>query len=95
MLIGKGVVISCDALFEEIKQIEPVAKNISQKLKISPACSLIQPYHILVDQLKEKSNSFNTIGTTLRGIGPTYEDKVARRALRISDTLSEKKLCEK
>ena len=94
-LIGKGVVISCDALFEEIKQIEPVAKNISQKLKISPACSLIQPYHILVDQLKEKSNSFNTIGTTLRGIGPTYEDKVARRAIRIIDTLSEKKLSEK
>ncbi len=94
-LIGKGVVISCDALFEEIKQIEPVAKNISQKLKISPACSLIQPYHILYDQLKEKSNSFNTIGTTLRGIGPAYEDKVARRAIRIIDTLSEKKLSEK
>ena len=56
---------------------------------------MIQPYHILVDQLKEKSNSFNTIGTTLRGIGPAYEDKVARRAIRIIDTLSESKLEDK
>ena len=94
-LIGKGVVISCDALFEEIEKIEPIAKNIHERLKISPACSLIQPYHILVDQLKEKSNSFNTIGTTLRGIGPAYEDKVARRAIRIIDTLSESKLEDK
>ena len=94
-LIGKGVVISCAALFEEIEKIEPIAKNINDRLKISPACSLIQPYHILVDQLKEKSNSFNTIGTTLRGIGPAYEDKVARRAIRIIDTLSESKLEDK
>ena len=94
-LIGKGVVISCEALFEEIEKIEPIAKNIQERLKISPACSLIQPYHILVDQLKEKSNSFNTIGTTLRGIGPAYEDKVARRAIRIIDTLEEAKLTEK
>ena len=94
-LIGRGVVISCEALFEEIEKIEPIAKNIHERLKISPACSLIQPYHILVDQLKEKSNSFNTIGTTLRGIGPAYEDKVARRAIRIIDTLSEAKLVEK
>ena len=94
-LIGRGVVISCEDLFEEIEKIEPIAKNIHERLKISPACSLIQPYHILVDQLKEKSNSFNTIGTTLRGIGPAYEDKVARRAIRIIDTLSEAKLAEK
>ena len=94
-LIGKGVVISGAALFEEIEKIEPIAKNINDRLKISPACSLIQPYHILVDQLKEKSNNFNTIGTTLRGIGPAYEDKVARRAIRIIDTLSESKLEDK
>ena len=88
-LIGKGVVISCAALFEEIEKIEPIAKNIHERLKISPACSLIQPYHILVDQLKEKSNSFNTIGTTLRGIGPAYEDRVGRRAIRVCDIFNE------
>jgi adenylosuccinate synthase len=94
-LIGKGVVVSCDALFSEIEEIEPFADGILDRLKISPACTLIQPYHILVDQLKEKSNSFTTIGTTLRGIGPAYEDKVARRAIRIVDTLSESKLTPK
>ena len=94
-LIGKGVVVSCDALFAEIEEIEPFANGILDRLKISPACTLIQPYHILIDQLKEKSNSFTTIGTTLRGIGPAYEDKVARRALRIIDTLSESKLVPK
>ncbi|MDA9595109.1 adenylosuccinate synthase [SAR86 cluster bacterium] len=94
-LIGRGVVVSCDALFAEIDEIEPYAKGIMDRLKISPACTLIQPYHILLDQLKEKSNSFTTIGTTLRGIGPAYEDKVSRKAIRIVDTLSESKLDKK
>jgi adenylosuccinate synthase len=94
-LIGRGVVVSCDALFAEIDEIEPYAKGIMDRLKISPACTLIQPYHILLDQLKEKSNSFTTIGTTLRGIGPAYEDKVSRKAIRIVDTLSESKLDQK
>ena len=91
-LIGRGVVVSCEALFAEIEEIEPFANGILDRLKISPACTLIQPYHILLDQLKEKSNSFTTIGTTLRGIGPAYEDKVSRKAIRIIDTLSETKL---
>ena len=94
-LIGRGVVVSCEALFDEIKEIEPHANGIMERLKISPACTLIQPYHILLDQLKEKSNSFTTIGTTLRGIGPAYEDKVSRKAIRIIDTLSESKLNSK
>ena len=55
-------------------------------------CIRDRPYHNLIDQLKEKSNSQKTIGTTLRGIGPAYEDKVARRAIRVSDTMSEKSL---
>jgi adenylosuccinate synthase len=91
-LIGKGVVISYEALFSEIDEISSFTSGISDRLKISPACVLIQPYHQLIDLYKEKSNSQKTIGTTLRGIGPAYEDKVARRAIRVVDTLNENQL---
>jgi len=91
-LIGKGVVISYEALFSEIDEISNFTSGITDRLKISPACVLIQPYHQLIDVYKEKSNSQKTIGTTLRGIGPAYEDKVARRAIRVVDTLHENQL---
>ena len=91
-LIGKGVVISYEALFSEIDEISNVTSGITDRLKISPACVLIQPYNQLIDLYKEKSNSQKTIGTTLRGIGPAYEDKVARRAIRVVDTLNENNL---
>ena len=91
-LIGKGVVISYEALFSEIDEISNVTSGITDRLKISPACVLIQPYNQLIDLYKEKSNSQKTIGTTLRGIGPAYEDKVARRAIRVVDTLHENQL---
>ena len=91
-LIGKGVVISYEALFSEIEEIGEHTSGIVERLKISPACSLIQPYHQLIDLKKEKSNSQKTIGTTLRGIGPAYEDKVGRRAIRVVDTLTEDQL---
>ena len=78
--------ISYEALFSEIDEISNFTSGISDRLKISPACVLIQPYHQLIDLYKEQSNSQKTIGTTLRGIGPAYEDKVARRAIRIVDT---------
>ena len=91
-LIGKGVVISYEALFSEIDEISNFTSGITDRLKISPACVLIQPYHQLIDLYKEKSNSQKTIGTTLRGIGPAYEDKVARRAIRVVDTLHENQL---
>ena len=91
-LIGKGVVISYEALFSEIDEISNITSGITDRLKISPACVLIQPYHQLIDLYKEKSNSQKTIGTTLRGIGPAYEDKVARRAIRVVDTLNENQL---
>ena len=91
-LIGKGVVISYEALFSEIDEISNITSGITDRLKISPACVLIQPYHQLIDLYKEKSNSQKTIGTTLRGIGPAYEDKVARRAIRVVDTLNETQL---
>ena len=91
-LIGKGVVISYEALFSEIDEISNITSGITDRLRISPACVLIQPYHQLIDLYKEKSNSQKTIGTTLRGIGPAYEDKVARRAIRVVDTLNENNL---
>ena len=91
-LIGKGVVISYEALFSEIDEISNFTSGITDRLKISPACVLIQSYHQLIDLYKEKSNSQKTIGTTLRGIGPAYEDKVARRAIRVIDTLHENQL---
>ena len=91
-LIGKGVVISYEALFSEIDEINNITSGITDRLKISPACVLIQPYHQLIDLYKEKSNSQKTIGTTLRGIGPAYEDKVGRRAIRVVDTLNETQL---
>ena len=91
-LIGKGVVISYEALFSEIDEISNITSGITDRLKISPACVLIQPYHQLIDLYKEKSNSQKTISTTLRGIGPAYEDKVARRAIRVVDTLNENQL---
>ena len=91
-LIGKGVVISYEALFSEIDEINHITSGITDRLKISPACVLIQPYHQLIDLYKEKSNSQKTIGTTLRGIGPAYEDKVGRRAIRVVDTLNETQL---
>ena len=63
-LIGRGVVISYEALFKEINEISEYSSGISERLKISPACSLIQPYHNLIDHLKEKSNSqFHHIDT--------------------------------
>ena len=74
------------------EEIGEHTSGIVERLKISPACSLIQPYHQLIDLKKEKSNSQKTIGTTLRGIGPAYEDKVGRRAIRVVDTLSEDQL---
>ena len=90
--LGRGVVVSLDALFEEIKDASRIIKNIEAKLIVSPACSLIQPYHIKLDQLREASKSSTTIGTTGRGIGTTYEDKVGRRSIRVIDILNEKRL---
>ena len=91
-LIGKGVVISYEALFSEIDEISNITSGITDRLKISPACVLIQPYYQLIDPYKNKANRQKTIGTTLRGIGPAYEDKVARRAIRVVDTLNENQL---
>ncbi len=83
--IGNGVVLSPEALLKEIAELELAGLDVRSRLQISPACPLILPYHIAVDQARELRKGDGKIGTTGRGIGPAYEDKVARRALRVQD----------
>lgn len=84
-LIGNGVVLAPDALLKEIAMLEDKNVDVRSRLKISPACPLILPYHIALDMARETARGNNKIGTTGRGIGPAYEDKVARRGLRFGD----------
>jgi len=86
-LIGNGVVVSPSALLEEIETLEKSGVPARDRLWISEACALILPFHARLDQVREQSMGKEAIGTTGRGIGPAYEDKVARRALRIGDLL--------
>ena len=94
-LIGNGVVLSPTALLDEISMLEGNGINARDRLKISEACTLILPYHIALDQAREKAKGNDAIGTTGRGIGPAYEDKVARRALRVGDLLNKDKFAKK
>lgn len=84
-LIGNGVVLAPSALIEEIEMLEQSGISVEGCLKLSPACTLILPYHVALDQAREKARGGKAIGTTGRGIGPAYEDKIARRALRLED----------
>ena len=83
--IGNGVVLSPEALLKEISELEAAGLDVRSRLKISEACPLILPYHVALDQAREARRGDAKIGTTGRGIGPAYEDKVARRALRVQD----------
>jgi len=83
--IGNGVVLSPQALVDEIGTLEAAGVDVRSRLKISEACPLILPYHAALDQAREAAKGASRIGTTGRGIGPAYEDKVARRALRLQD----------
>ena len=83
--IGSGVVVSPKALFEEIGELEKAGVDVVSRLMIAPTCPLILPHHIALDQAREKAKGDRKIGTTGRGIGPAYEDKVARRAIRMTD----------
>ncbi|MFB3099949.1 MAG: adenylosuccinate synthetase, partial [Gammaproteobacteria bacterium] len=94
-LIGNGVVLSPTALLDEITMLEENGINVRERLKISEACTLILPYHIALDQAREKAKGNDAIGTTGRGIGPAYEDKVARRALRVGDLQNKDKFAKK
>ncbi len=84
-IIGNGVVLSPDALLNEMEELEARGIPVRQRLSISEACPLILPYHIALDQARESARGTKAIGTTGRGIGPAYEDKVARRGLRVGD----------
>jgi adenylosuccinate synthase len=84
-LIGNGVVLSPAALITEIKKLEKNGINVRSRLKISDACSLILPFHIALDQAREIKRGKKAIGTTGRGIGPAYEDKISRRGIKTAD----------
>ena len=84
-LIGNGVVLALDALVQEANALIESGVPVYERLKVSPGCPLILPSHVALDAAREKSRGAGAIGTTGRGIGPAYEDKVARRALRVSD----------
>ncbi|MCS5587632.1 MAG: adenylosuccinate synthase [Porticoccaceae bacterium] len=93
--IGNGVVLAPDALLKEIRMLEERGVQVRERLKVSGSCPLILPYHIALDQAREQSLGKSKIGTTGRGIGPAYEDKVARRGLRLSDMANMQRFAEK
>ena len=90
-LIGNGVVLSVPDLFKEIIKLEDAGINVRDRLMISRNCPLILPHHIALDLMREQSRGNQKIGSTGRGIGPAYEDKVARRGLRVGDLFDEEK----
>ena len=94
-LIGNGVVLSPEALLEEIGMLEDNGIPARERLKISEACPLILPYHIALDHAREKARGKAAIGTTGRGIGPAYEDKVSRRGLRLGDLFHRERFAAK
>jgi len=83
--IGNGVVLSLEALFAESDMLIEQGVPVFERLAVSPHCPLILPSHVLLDQARERARGANALGTTGRGIGPAYEDKVARRAVRVAD----------
>ncbi|MBM3392331.1 MAG: adenylosuccinate synthase [Betaproteobacteria bacterium] len=93
--IGNGVVLSPDALIHELDELKAAGVEAEARLKISEACPLILPYHQALDVAREAAKGAKKIGTTGRGIGPAYEDKVARRGLRVQDLLRPKRFAEK
>ncbi|MCK5869228.1 MAG: adenylosuccinate synthase [Methyloprofundus sp.] len=94
-LIGNGVVLSPEALLTEIKILEKSGIPVRSRLLISEACALILPIHVAIDQAREVAKGAKAIGTTGRGIGPAYEDKIARRGIRAADLLNPELFTEK
>lgn len=94
-LIGNGVVLAPEALMKEIAELEAQQVPVRERLRLSPACPLILDYHVALDQAREVAKGDAKIGTTGRGIGPAYEDKVARRGLRLGDLLDAKGFASK
>jgi adenylosuccinate synthase len=89
-LIGNGVVLALDALITEANELIENGVPVYERLRVSPGCPLILPSHVALDVAREKARGAEAIGTTGRGIGPAYEDKAARRALRVADLFDEK-----
>ena len=93
--IGNGVVLSVPDLLREIDKLEASGVEVAARLKVSEACPVILPYHTALDAAREAARGDAKIGTTGKGIGPAYEDKVARRAIRVADLCNESRLAEK
>jgi len=93
--IGNGVVVSPWALMEEVDMLEKAGVPVRNRLKISEACPVIMPHHVALDQAREAAKGAGKIGTTGRGIGPAYEDKVSRRGIRIQDLFHRERLAAK
>jgi adenylosuccinate synthase len=93
--VGNGVVVSPSALMAEIRELEAAGVSLRGRLMISPACPLVLPVHAALDRARESAASEGKIGTTGRGIGPAYEDKVARRAVRAQDLAHPDRLAAK
>ena len=94
-LIGNGVVLAPDALLKELRMLEENGVPARDRLRISEACPLILPYHVALDHAREKARGKKAIGTTGRGIGPAYEDKVSRRGLRLGDLFHRERFAAK
>jgi adenylosuccinate synthase len=94
-LIGNGVVLSPEALLTELAMLEENGIPARERLRISEACPLILPYHVALDHAREKARGKQAIGTTGRGIGPAYEDKVSRRGLRLGDLFHRERFAAK
>jgi adenylosuccinate synthase len=93
--IGNGVVLSPKALFEEIDELQRAGIDATKRVRVSEACPLILPHHIALDHAREAAMGEAKIGTTGRGIGPAYEDKVARRAIRVQDLFARERFAAK
>ena len=94
-LIGNGVVLSLEAFFREAEALVASGVPVYERLRVSPACPLILASHVALDRAREQAQGVNAIGTTGRGIGPAYEDKVARRAVRVSDLFHRERFAAK
>ncbi|MEO8169511.1 MAG: adenylosuccinate synthase [Oxalobacteraceae bacterium] len=93
--IGNGVVLSVPDLLREIDKLQAAGVEVASRLKVSEACPIILPYHTALDIAREVARGNSKIGTTGKGIGPAYEDKVARRAIRVADLMSEGRFADK
>ncbi|WP_306521732.1 adenylosuccinate synthase [Rheinheimera sp.] len=94
-VIGNGVVLSPEAFLKEMTMLEQRGVPVKERLLISEACPLILPFHVALDVAREAARGDKKIGTTGRGIGPAYEDKVARRGLRVGDLFNPELFAEK